>query len=199
MNKTISCFLLFIFLVIIVVFVLTGLGAVLVIADPLKRADAIVILSGGGDQRMAEAISLYQEKYAGTIILTETGSRVSGFDSDYSFEQRLALMDAGIPPTAILVTPEHADSTSEEAKAVLNLIGRDKTHDLIVVTDSYHTLRTRLIWRDVFKESGIKIIVRPGRESWYRSSSWWLSRDGWEATILEYIKLADFVVFNRGK
>lgn len=169
------------------------------IADPLKRADAIVILSGGGDQRMAEAISLYQEKYAGTIILTETGSKVSGFDTDYSFEQRLALMDAGIPPTAILITPEHADSTSEEAKAVLELIGRENTHDLIVVTDSYHTLRTRLIWRDVFKESGINIVVRPGRESWYRSSSWWLSRDGWEATILEYLKLVDFVIINRGK
>jgi uncharacterized SAM-binding protein YcdF (DUF218 family) len=176
---------------------LTGLGAILVIADPVKKADAIVILSGGDASRMDEAISLYQEKYASTIILTETGSKVSGFDTDYSFEQRLALINAEIPSSAILITPKKSDSTQEEAQAVLNLIGNENTHDIIVVTDSYHTLRTRLIWRDVFRDSGINIIVRPGRESWYKSSSWWLSKDGWEATILEYVKLADFVLFQK--
>ena len=36
------------------------------IADPLEKADAIVILSGGDEPRMQEAISLYEEEYAGT-------------------------------------------------------------------------------------------------------------------------------------
>jgi uncharacterized SAM-binding protein YcdF (DUF218 family) len=197
-KNGITCLLCLMFLVAAGSVFLTGLGAILVIADPVKKADAAVILSGGDKKRMQEAISLYEEKYVGEIILTETGSKVSGFDTDYSFEQRLMLIDAGIPSSAILITPKKSDSTQEEARAVLNLIGNENTHDLIVVTDSYHTLRTRLIWRDVFRESGINIIVRPGRESWYKSSSWWFSKDGWEATILEYVKLADFVLFQKG-
>ncbi|MEI8131753.1 MAG: YdcF family protein [Leptolinea sp.] len=176
---------------------LTGLGAILVIADPIKRADAVVILSGGDEQRMQEAILLYEEKYAGTIILTETGSKVAGFDTEYSFEQRLALIDAGIPSSAILTTQKHVGSTREEAKAVRSLVGNENTHDIIVVTDSYHTLRTRLIWREIFRDSEINIIVRPGRGSWYKSSTWWLSKVGWEATILEYVKLANYLAFQK--
>jgi uncharacterized SAM-binding protein YcdF (DUF218 family) len=178
---------------------LTGMGAILVIADPVKKADAVVILSGGDKQRMEEAISLYEEKYAGTIILTETGSKVSGFDTEYSFEQRLALIDAGIPSTAILIAPEHVKSTREEARAVLDLVKNENTHGIIVVTDSYHTLRTRLIWREVFQNSGINIIVRPDRGGWYKSSTWWLSKDGWETTILEYVKLADYILLHKGE
>ena len=116
-----------------------------------------------------------KRKYAGTIVLTETGSKVTGFDTLYSFEQRLALMDAGIPPTAILVTAKHVGSTRDEARAVFNLLGNDNTHDIIVVTDSYHTFRTRLLWREVFRESGISVIVRPARGGWYKSTTWWLS------------------------
>lgn len=169
------------------------------IADPLKKADAVVILSGGGEQRMNEAISLYEEKYAGTIILTETGSKVSGFDTQYSFEQRLALIDAGIPSTAISITSEHVNSTREEARAVLDLVKNENIHSIIVVTDSFHTFRTRLIWREAFRNSGIQIIVRPVKGSWYKSSTWWLSSSGWETTILEYLKLANYVVLQKGE
>ena len=199
LKKGISCIIGIAFFFVAGSVLLTGLGAILVTADPIKKADAVVILSGGDEQRMQEAISLYEEKYTGTIILTETGSKVSGFDTEYSFEQRLALIDAGIPSSAILITPKHAGSTREEAKAVLSLVGNESTHDIIVVTDSYHTLRTRLIWKEIFRDSGINIIVRPGRGSWYKSATWWLNKDGWETTILEYVKLADYLVFQKGE
>jgi uncharacterized SAM-binding protein YcdF (DUF218 family) len=196
-KKGISCIVAVIIIFTASLVFLTGLGAVLVIADPLQKADAIVILSGGDEHRMQEAILLYQEEYAKTIILTETGSKVSGYDTDYSFEQRLALINAEIPPTAILITPKHVNSTIEEAKAVLSLVGNENLRNIIVVTDSYHTLRTRLIWREAFRNSGIKIIVRPDRGSWYKSNTWWLSKTGWETTILEYAKLANYLVFQK--
>ncbi|MHC1784087.1 MAG: hypothetical protein AB9891_15260 [Anaerolineaceae bacterium] len=61
------------------------------------------------------------------------------------------------------------------------------------MTDSYHSFRTRLQFRDVFSDTDIKVLVRPVRGSWYRSTTWWLSPQGWEATLLEYFKLAAFV------
>jgi uncharacterized SAM-binding protein YcdF (DUF218 family) len=196
-RKGISCILSAVIIFTAIQVFLTGLGAILVIADPIEKADAIVVLSGGDKHRLQEAILLYQEKYAGTIILTETGSKVTGYDTDYSFEQRLALINAEIPPTAILITPNHANSTREEARAVRNMVGKNM-HSLIIVTDSYHTLRTRLIWREAFGDSGVKIIVRPDRGSWYKSNTWWLSRNGWQTTLLEYAKLGDYLLFQKG-
>ncbi len=170
------------------------MGAVLVVADPLKKADAIVILSGGGEQRMSEAVNLFEENYAGTIILTETGAVLKEYNAEYSKELRFMLWNAGVPLSAIWITPRHAASTRDEAKDVRALVNNKNIHDLIVVTDPYHTLRTRLIWNEVFKDSEVNIIVRPVRNSWYRSTTWWLSIDGWKNTVTEYVKLGSYLI-----
>jgi uncharacterized SAM-binding protein YcdF (DUF218 family) len=170
------------------------MGHLLVVADPLKKANAIVVLSGGEDARLQEAISLYLEEYADAVILTETGAVLEGYSATYSSEQRLVLIYAGIPPTAIQVIGKHAASTREEAKLVRTLVANTDAHTLIVVTDPYHTLRTRLIWNDVFKDSGVELIIRPARGSWYKPETWWLSRAGWENTINEYAKLVSYIV-----
>lgn len=181
---TVICFLLAVLL----------MGRLLVTADPLKHADAIVVLSGGEQDRLQEAISLYQEKYSDAIILTETGAMLEGWNTRYSSEQRLFLMDAGIPPTAIQVTGKHASSTREEAKLIRTLVSNTDAHSLIVVTDPYHTFRTKLIWDDVFKGSGIEIIIRPARGSWYKPETWWMTAGGWTNTLNEYAKLAGYLV-----
>jgi len=179
------------------VLLMLGMGHLLVVADPLKEANAIVVLSGGEDARLQEAISLYQEEYADVVILTETGAVLEGYDATYSSEQRLALIDAGILPTAIHVVGKHAASTREEAKLIRTQVANTDVHTLIVVTDPYHTLRTRLIWNDVFKDSGVELIVRPARGSWYKAETWWLSSAGWENTINEYAKLASYIVTHK--
>jgi len=189
-----SCLAIFILLPLLALVIFVVMGAVLVIADPLEKADAIVVLSGGEEVRLQEAISLYKEKYAETIILTETGALVKGYNAQYSGEQRLYLINAEIPSSAIQIIGKHAASTREEAKLVHTQAANTNIHTLIVVTDPYHTLRTRIIWKDVFRDSGIKIIVRPARGSWYKSTSWWMSTAGWENTVSEYAKLLSYVI-----
>lgn len=193
-NRKKSCLYSFILFPILAIGLFFAMGAVLVVADPLKKADAIVILSGGGEQRMREAVNLYEENYAGTIILTETGAVLKDYNAQYSNELRLMLWNAGVPLSAIWITPRNAASTRNEAKDVRTLVNNKNIHDLIVVTDPYHTLRTRLIWNEVFHESGVNIIVRPVRNSWYRSTTWWLSIAGWENTINEYAKLGSYLI-----
>ncbi len=163
-------------------------------ADTLKKADAIVVLSGGDDSRLQEAISLYQENYADSIILTETGAVLEEFNTTYSREQRLVLINAGIPPTGIQVIGNKAASTREEAKLVRTRVINTDAHTLIVVTDPYHTFRTRIIWKDIFKDSGVDVIIRPARSSWYRPETWWMSAAGWKSTMYEYTKLAGYLV-----
>jgi uncharacterized SAM-binding protein YcdF (DUF218 family) len=173
---------------------LTLAGGVLITADPLEKADAVVLLSGGDQARMDETVRIYEEEFASTIILTETGEDVEGYDVQYSKEQRNLLVDKGVPLGAIRITEKPVGSTRGEAKAVKKLIASDDdVHSIIVVTDSYHSFRTRLQFREVFSDTDIKVLVRPVRDSWYRSTTWWLSPQGWQATILEYFKLAAFI------
>ncbi|NLF49806.1 MAG: YdcF family protein [Leptolinea sp.] len=184
----------FIILSIAIVFLLTAMGGILVVADPLQKADAIVVLSGGDEHRIDEAIRLYQEEYADTIILTETGAFLEEFNAEYSKERQLVLLNAGIPGGAIMITPWNAASTRDEAKDVKALLQSKHPKVLLVVTDPYHTLRTRMIWEEVFEGTETEILVRPVRDSWYSSSTWWLSKAGWKNTVNEYIKLFGYII-----
>ena len=168
------------------------MGSFLVIADPLEKASAVVLLSGGGLNRMSEAVRIYQERWADTIILTETGAQVPEFDAPYSKIAKFEVMDMGVPETGILFAGENLGSTLGEAKAILRLLGNSNANAIIVVTDPYHTRRVKIVFERVFADSGIRVIVRPVRGSWYKSTTWWMSLAGWQVTINEYVKLAGF-------
>ncbi len=182
----------------LLIFALWGAGAVLVITDPLKPMDAVVALSGGSMDRVDEAAKMYKEGYARRVVFTETTSQVASLGASYTKLYKTEAISLGVPDRDILVTSKPASSTYDEAKAVLRLMNDQGFNSMIVVTDPYHSFRTRLVFREVFRDSGKSIRVRPSSGHWYRSTSWWLSAQGWEATLTEYIKLAGFLVGFRG-
>jgi len=171
--------------------VLVGAGGLLIAADPLEKADAVAVLSGGGNVRLEEGARLYEDGYAQYIILTETGATLSD-GSAYNMVLKLELMDRGIPNGAILETEKHAQTTIEEAQALRKLLVEKNFKTCIIVTDPYHTFRTRQIFKTAFQSRDIRIIVRPARGHWYRATTWYLSSRGWKTTLLEYAKLLNF-------
>jgi uncharacterized SAM-binding protein YcdF (DUF218 family) len=173
---------------------LVSMGALLVITDPLVKTDGVAILSGGGIERYEEGARIYKEKLAKYYILTETGETVPKYGGSYTAELKQQVIDLGIPEGAIMVTEQHASSTLEEAGALKKLLRSVNFKTCTVVTDPYHTFRTRLIFQRVFKNSGITIYVRPVRGHWYHSNTWFLSITGIQATLSEYSKLAGFLL-----
>jgi len=137
---------------------------------------------------------LYKENYIDFAILTETGVTFPDWGTDYSNLMRFTAIQKGIPANAILITEQHVDSTFDEAHAVLKLMNHRGFNTLVVITDPYHTLRTRLIFRKVFAETNIKVTIHPVREHWYRSKDWWLQLAGWRVTIQEYSKLFGYLI-----
>ena len=174
-----------------------AMGGLLIIEDPLEPSDAIVALSGGED-RIAEAARLYQDKYARTVILTETGEFLPEWNVNYSTLLIAEAVRLGIPSGAITVTEEAATSTLDEARIVRDLMANRGFKSCIVVTDPFHTFRTRLIFRDVFEGSGISVAVKPVTGHWYKSRSWWLTSQGRTATIQEYAKLFAYLLGIKG-
>lgn len=172
---------------------LWGLGGILIVGDPLQKSDVVVLLGGGDQLRMQEAVEIYQDKQAGMVVLTETGETDPETGILYSQLQKEEMLALGVPDGGIEFTREHGNSTYEEAYAVRDLLTQSgRVRSAIIVTDPYHTLRTRLIFRDVFRETGIRLNVRPVRSHWYRSTTWWQSAEGWRMTISEYAKVFAF-------
>lgn len=171
---------------------LRAAGAFLITGDPLERSDAIVVLGGGGEQRVEEAVRLIKDKYGIWLVITEPGETVPGAGPGSQVFRNVAILQ-GISPDAILITEKTAKNTYQEAKAVRQLMEKHKLHSVIVVTDPFHTQRTRIIFRSVFAGSGLTVRVTPVRNHWYRSNTWFLTREGWANTFREYIKLIGFL------
>lgn len=170
-------------------FLLRAIGSYLIVSSELEYANAIVVLSGGDESRMQEALELYNDKYSPLIILTETGDVVEGYDYLHSFDMRIELLNNGIPSGNILLTDQKATSTQEEAEAVKRLLTSRQLTSCIVVTDPYHTRRAYLIFRDAFKDTGIKVMIHPTSPHWFNADTWFLKLSGWRFVLLEYIKL----------
>jgi len=163
-------------------FILRGLGGLLIYADPLEKADAAVALSGDTGDRVAEAARLFDEHYVDELYITYTSDAA----------RDTLIRDAnqgGIDLNKIYVTEATVSNTVEEARAIRTLATNRGAESLIIITDPFHTLRTRVIFRHELRDRAIKIQVRPVVGHWYRSNTWYKTPEGITLTVEEYLKI----------
>jgi len=196
-KKKQSClpkFLILCIILIICPFLLQKIGAFLIVSNDLEYANAIAVLSGGDESRMQEALELYNQNYSNIIILTETGNIQEGYDYLHSFDMRLELLNHGVPSGNILLTDQIATNTLEEAQAIKQLLINHQFVSCIVVTDPYHTRRAYTIFKDVFADTGIKIMIHPTSPHWFTPNRWFLKWKGWHFVVLEYLKYFSYIL-----
>jgi hypothetical protein len=58
-----------------------------------------------------------------------------------------------------------------------------------------------MIFRYAFRNAGIQVCILtiPSSYSGFTGTRWWKSRDGVETVFMEYLKIADFMLFGRWK
>ena len=167
---------------ILVYFSLIAVGAILIVADPVERVDAVVVLSGGDETRLGLAIEMRENGYTSNLVITDTTSGVNNRTVGEA-------MRGGFPRESIYVTDLQVDSTYDEALAVRDLALIRNWSKLMVVTDPYHTFRTRLVFNRELRNSGIEILVRPVSGHWFTSRTWFYQSEGWQIVVLEIGKL----------
>lgn len=172
---------------------LWAVGAFLVVGDPIQRADTVVLLSGGDNERLGEAVRIYSAGLAGHLLITETGTIPEGGGPRASMLLQRQAEAAGVPGDVIWTTLGKSSSTQDEAAAVRAFSDQHRLDNIIVVTDPYHTRRTEWVFKTVFSGSDTLVLVRPVRGHWYQSTKWFLSLRGWQVTLTEYLKLAGTV------
>jgi uncharacterized SAM-binding protein YcdF (DUF218 family) len=185
-------FLVFGFIIIIgVVFsdsLLRSMSQALVYEDPLVKADAIVVLSGGNGNRIEAAARLYREGFGEKLLFS--GFRVYPETYSSSLMKTYALK-LGVPEANIISSNPHVEvSTRGESLANLELLNVNHIKKFIIVTSAYHTRRTNLIYKNAVSLVGydVEYIVYPAPDPFVPIESWWKIRTGQKGIFLEYAK-----------
>ena len=172
------------------------LAEFLIQADPLEKADAIIVL-GGDDisgSRVLEAVSLLREGWAEVLIVSGTPIAWGVHSADVTRKQAEEL---GVPPAKIFTVPRTisgsqaplVDSTLSEAHLLLAECKQRGYQTLIVVTSNFHTRRAKRILAHVFSGSGIRVLIHPSASTVFRVDRWWTRRSDARAWFLEMQKL----------
>lgn len=172
---------------------LLSAGNILVLNTTPQPVQAIVVLSGGEGERLDTAADYFNQGLARWVILVNNGIEDPGAFSSLAARLIYEAGLAGITRDQILVTrPIPANSTIGEAQAVLDLARNRSFTSLLVVTDPFHTLRTSVVYADIFKNTGISTTIVSAENHWYKPATWFFSLRGWQETTREYIKLLGY-------
>lgn len=183
--------------------ILTSVAEYLIVSDPLQKADAIEVLSGGEPRRSRKAAELYHQGWAPRVLITKEertfvleelrGYGISAFEEhDVAFA---VLKFFRVPADSVEILEGVNHSTLEEAQRLRGYMQQRGLKRLIVVTSNFHTRRTRLLFRRVFKGTGIDILVAAAPpDSWFNPEKWWTRRMDCRTLLWEYQKLIFYAV-----
>ena len=170
-------------------------------ADPLERADLIMVLGGARIERWLEAVDLYKEGWAPKVVISpgqvsplEAGLAARGVryprEGDLARNAMLAL---GVPADAMVVLPSGVDNTAGEAAELRRTYPPGSIRRVIVVTSAYHLRRARYAFRREFAGSGVQIVVHGSRYDSSTPARWWTRRNDIRYMLSELPKFAAYL------
>jgi len=175
---------------------LRAAGHALVVDDPGRPADAIVVVAGGTPGREVRAAALFQAGGAPQVLvsrqfvpqrvrtLLELGIR----PLDFQGESVAALEKFGVPRSAIVTLDEPVEITETELRRVVAVAKARGWRRVTLVTSAFHARRVRLIWtREAAGavEAGLAVT----HDECSAEDGWWRRRRCSEAVLHEYLGL----------
>ena len=182
-------------------------GSWLVKEDHPGHADVMVMLMGTISDRILQTADLYTAGVAGKvwIVQSERGAYKAleerGVQIISNTTQACsALITMGIPADSIVVLPGDAVSTKMEAEILRDyLLTQPGIDTLLLVSSAEHTRRAFKIFKAAFSplEAPPALFCSPSSYTKFHAEKWWKSKDDMEEVVTEYLKLVNFVLFER--
>ncbi|HQK71426.1 MAG TPA: YdcF family protein [Bacteroidales bacterium] len=205
----------FVFILVLIVYSAACIGGCrragkwLVREDMPSHADAIVLLMGNFPERVLQAVDLYHEGRADSLIivyesmgayeiLEERGASVVRTTT----QARDAAVALGIPSERIIILPGDARSTLDEAIALREYLRMNWVTDTIILVSSpSHMRRSYLIFRAILRDLEQQIYIGsvPSTYSGFNPEKWWRRREDVQSVLSEYVKLLSFIFVEKGK
>ena len=192
-------------------------GSWLVKSDEIQHADAMIMLMGGISDRVLQIADLYQQDVAGEVWIVEEGSGAMSMLEErgvhiISTTQQVygALRDLGIAEESIVILPGGATSTQMEAEITRDYLatlagvgqvasGLSGIDTLLVVSSASHTRRAHQIFSAAVKtlDQPVVICCSPSPYTEFNAQKWWKDRDDIQDVFFEYVKMANFLLFEK--
>jgi uncharacterized SAM-binding protein YcdF (DUF218 family) len=162
-------------------------GTSLIVADPLRNADAIVVIGGRLPFRAMEGAAIYKRGLAPEVWLT-MGNRTAAeielerldvrATPEYVYSQQV-LERLGVPRHVIRVIPGHNNNTATEVRRIGRFARERRVSRVILVTSSYHSRRVRTLWHALAGGSPDAIVRYTAAEP-FNPRRWWAdTADAW--------------------
>lgn len=172
-------------LAMIVIFGSLAVGAYLAPSDVVSESDAIVVISGGGTERIEHGAELFKLDMAPLLILS--GAAHEGDVSNAQAMKQIAMREFQIDES-VIITDDAAINTYQNAEGVEEIIkGRD-IHHITLVTSAYHQRRAFRTFQEVLGPT-IRIDNSPAKIDFWSPYSWWNNKKGRELTLSEFGKI----------
>jgi uncharacterized SAM-binding protein YcdF (DUF218 family) len=178
--------------------IFNAIGDFLVVSDSLQKADAIAVLCGNGVLRGRAAADLYLQGLAPRILITREdylyrSEELARYGIHVLEEHEIVLevlRYMKVPQECVSVLDGYNESTVAEARRYLDYMQCHRLNRLIVVTSNFHSRRSRLIFRRIFRGSDITVMIHPGPPSFeFNPDGWWTRRENYRNLLFEYQKL----------
>ena len=170
--------------------VLPSIGGWLMLpADPLVRHEneAIVVLGGGGQQRLREGIALWKEHPESELWHTgdlRPESQRNFVDPTFA---RTYAVERGVAEEKISLL--QSTSTWEDAIAVAAEAERSGVEHLVVVTNYFHSRRAMCVLRHHLAESDITLTYIPPSSDEFNPTTWWQNEQDLVDVAEEWLKI----------
>jgi uncharacterized SAM-binding protein YcdF (DUF218 family) len=124
-------------------------------SDQVRQADAIVVMGAAQYDgrpsaqlaaRLDHVVTLWEQDVAGVVVVTggkQPGDRFTEAEASAAY-----LAERGVPEAA-MVLESQGRTTYESLNAASELLAARGLSSVVVVTDPYHSLRTKLIAEEV--------------------------------------------------
>ncbi len=171
-------------------------GNWLVREDPLDKARAIVVLSGGLPARALGAAEIYRSAYAREVWLTapaQPGAAMEELKLPYAGEEeysRMVLISKGVPTASIRILKGKIGNTEDELRDVAEEMSTQPGVTVIVVTSRAHTRRVHALWNRVGNQR-CRLIVRAASEDYFDQQHWWRTTTDALTVVREYLGLVN--------
>jgi hypothetical protein len=171
-------------------------GNALVVSDPLRAADVIVISVNAGGIGVLEAADLVQSGVAKRVAVFADPPAPEDLEfmrrgvpyEDWAVRSTMQLKLMGVA-TVDRIPRQQAGSLAE-AEILPSWCDAHQFRDVILVTTSDHSRRLRRLIDRAMKGHRTRIFIRPSRYSRFHPDTWWQTRDGVRTAIIEFQKLA---------
>lgn len=171
---------------------LPSVGRWLDVSTPPRKTQYVMVLGGANDRRPFVAAALHRRGYTQQIIiptLAPSPDVLSGNAPPTHEVMKRVFLNRGVAREDLLILDTQIRTTFDEAEALRQFLASRPDAEVAIVTDDYHTRRTRWVFRRSLGDQAANVYFIAGPVEGVTADNWWKTRKGLKAYTSEYLKL----------